>query len=362
MCTYPHDVGLSGFAIMNPTAKKSAFVTGASGFIGAHLLRRLIADGWRVSCLVRSTSRVDELQDERVGLVISDINDRGGVARAIAVTEARVVFHLAGLVRAASAGAFRRVNEGGAETVAAACAVQRNPPVLVLVSSLAAAGPSGTPRVESDSPSPVSDYGRSKLAGELAAAKFAGVVPTTIVRPCVVFGPGDRGVLEMIKPIARCGINIVPGLGQRRLSIISVSDLVECLVLAAERGERLVPGDSGADGLRAETGRGIYFAGAEEFSYVELGHEIARALGRKAANTIHVPEWSLRAVGHLGDAVSRVRGSPAWVGSDKIADMLAGSWVCSSEKAREQLGWSPAASQADRLRDTVEWYRSAGWL
>lgn len=347
---------------MNPTAKKSAFVTGASGFIGSHLVRRLIVDGWRVSCLVRSTSRVDELRDERVGLVIGDINDRAGVARAIAASEARVVFHLAGLVRAASAAAFLRVNEGGAETAAAACAEQGNPPVLVLVSSLAAAGPSGTPRVESDSPSPVSEYGRSKLAGELAAAKFAGVVPTTIVRPCVVFGPGDRGVLEVIKPIARYGIHIVPGLGQGRLSIIAVSDLVECLVLAAARGERIVPGDSPADGLCGEAGRGIYFAAAEEFSYVELGHEIARAVGRKEARTIRLPEWSLRAVGRLGDAASHVRRSPGWVGRDKLADVLAGSWVCSSEKARQQLGWSPAASQADRLRDTVEWYRGAGWL
>ncbi len=347
---------------MDPTTKKSALVTGASGFIGAHLVRRLIADGWRVSCLVRSTSRVDELRDERVRLVISDVNDRAGVARAIADSEARVVFHLAGLVRAASASAFRRVNEGGAEAAAAACAVQGNPPVLVLVSSLAAAGPSGTLRVESDSPSPVSEYGRSKLAGEFAVAKFAGVVPTTVVRPCVVFGPGDRGVLEMIKPIARYGVHVVPGHGDRRVSMVAVPDLVECLVLAAERGERLVPGDSGAGGLRGEAGRGIYFAAAEEFSYVELGHEIARALGRSKARTIHLPEWSLRVVGRLGDAASRVRRSPGWVGSDKIADVLAGSWVCSSEKARQQLGWSPHAPQADRLRDTVEWYRSAGWL
>lgn len=348
---------------MNFAAKTSALLTGASGFIGAHLVRRLSEEGWRVSCLIRSASRADELRGERVGLVTGDVTDRAGVSRAIAASEAGVVFHLAGLVRAANAGVFLRVNEGGTRAVAAACAEQVTPPVLVLVSSLAAAGPSGTgARVESDPPLPVSGYGRSKLAGEVAAGAYAGVVPITIVRPCVVIGPRDRGVLEMIRPIARHGVHFVPEEGDRRLSIVGVADLVECLVLAATRGERLVPGESGAGGVRGEVGRGVYFASAEDLSHVEFGAAIARALGRNGARIVRLPGWSLRVIGRLGDVASRVRGSPGWVGSDKIGEVLAGSWVCSSEKARRQLGWSPAASEADYLRGAVEWYRDAGWL
>jgi nucleoside-diphosphate-sugar epimerase len=348
---------------MDSKAKRTALVTGASGFIGVHLVRRLAACGWRISCLVRSTSRVDELRGPGLELIKGDVNDSAGMVRAVAASKASVVFHLAGLVRAASAAAFLRANQSGAESVAAACADQGVPPVLVLVSSLAAAGPSGgAPRVESELPLPVSEYGRSKLAGELAAARYAGVVPITIVRPCVVFGPGDRGVYQMIKPIARYGIHVVPGRGDRRLSIVAVPDLVECVLLAAKKGERLVPGGSGAGGVHGEAGRGVYFASAEDLSYVELGNAIAQALGTKDARAIHLPEWSLRALGHLGDAASQVRRSPGWVGTDKIADVLAGSWVSSSEKVRRQLGWSPAASTADRLRDTVEWYRDKGWL
>lgn len=339
---------------MTSTAGQSVLVTGASGFIGGHLVRRLTARGWRVSCLVRATSRVDELRLAGGELVACDIADRGGVARAIASSKARVVFHLAGLVRALGPHDFMRVNAGGVEAVAQACTDQPDRPLLVLVSSLAAAGPSRErPTVESDPPVPVSHYGRSKLAGEQVAMRYADALPITVVRPCVVFGVGDRGMYEVFRPIARSGLHVVGESGDRRVSLVAVPDLVECLVLAAERGERLVPG---------VPGHGIYFAAAEDISYAELGMAIARALGKLQPRILRLPRWSMRAIGRFGDVMSRIRRRPGWVGGDKIGEVLAGSWTCSSAKARQQLGWLPAAPLADRLRETAQWYRDAGWL
>ncbi len=339
---------------MTFTAGQSVLVTGASGFIGGHLVRRLTALGCRVSCLVRATSRVDELRLAGAQLIACDIADRAGVARAIASSNARVVFHLAGLVRAMDPGDFMRVNAGGVDAVAEACTAQPDRPVLVLVSSLAAAGPSGErPIVESDPPVPVSSYGRSKFAGEQVALRYADALPITVVRPCIVFGAGDRGMFEVFRPIARLGLHVVGGSDDRRVSLVAVADLVECLLLAAEKGERLVP---------RVTGHGIYFAAAEDVSYIELGMAIARALGKPQPRILHLPGWSMRTIGQFGDVMSRIRRRPGWVGSDKFRDVLAGSWTCSSAKARQQLGWSPAAPLADRLRETAQWYRDAHWL
>jgi dihydroflavonol-4-reductase len=339
---------------LNTSNQQSVLVNGASGFIGAHLVRLLVARGHPVSCLVRPTSHVRELLAAGAEIVTADINDRAGVSRAIALSNARVVFHLAGLVRAVSPGDFMRVNAAGVEAVAAACSEQAQPPVLLLVSSLAATGPSGeAPKIESDPPLPVSDYGRSKFAGEQAAARYAGALPITIVRPCAVFGAGDRGMYQIFNAVARSGIHVVHGHGDSRISLIAVADLVECIVLAAQNGERLVPDGSG---------RGIYFAGAEDFSHVELGFAIAHALGKRPPRIVPVPGGLLRAAGFCGDVISRIRGRPVWVGSDKISEVLAGSWTCSSEKARRQLGWLPAAPLADRLRETAQWYRDARWL
>ena len=335
------------------TSGQAVLVTGASGFIGGHLVRRLIARDCRVSCLVRAPSRVEDLRKVGAQIIACDVTDREGVARAIFSSSARYVFHLAGLVRAMSSEDFMRVNAGGVESVAKACADQADRPVLVLVSSLAATGPSGTrPIVESDPPAPVSQYGRSKSAGEQVAVKYADVLPITVVRPCVVFGAGDRGMFKVFRPIARSGMHVV-GPSDPCVSLVAVADLVECLMLAAEQGERLVPG------IR---GHGIYFAAAEDISYIELGIAIARALGKPEPRILRLPGWSMRTIGAFGDAVSQIRRRPGWVGRDKMRDVLAGSWTCSSAKARQQLGWSPTGLLSDRLRETAQWYRDAHWL
>lgn len=342
---------------MKDVARQSVLVTGASGFIGRRLVRRLMERGGRVWCLVRAESSIEGLRSAGALLVKGDVTDAGSVERALAESQAGAVFHLAGLVRAVRRDALARVNTGGVEVIAAACADRTNPPTLVIVSSLAAAGPCDGDRlrVEGDVPAPVSNYGRSKLAGELAAAGFAAAAPISIVRPPIVFGPGDQGVLEVFRPIARWGVHIVPGWSDHRLSLLYVDDLVDGLILVAEKGERLI--------RQGKPGQGVYLiAGDDSPTYAEIGGLIAKALGREPPLALRLAGPLLRLVGLGGDLISRVRGRAGWIGSDKVTEALAGSWTCSSGKIRGQVGWTTAATLAVRLKETAEWYRQAGWL
>ncbi len=350
---------------MATNARHPVLVTGASGFIGKRLVSQLVGRHERVSCLVRAESNLDGLKELDVQLLSGDVTDPKSVVRGLAESRAGTVIHLAGLVRARNRSDFTRVNVGGVDAVAAACAAQGDPPVLVIVSSLAAAGPclADRVRVESDTPAPVSHYGRSKLAGEHVAAKYAGTVPITIVRPPIVFGPGDRAMLEVFRPIARWGVHAVPGKqgGDHRVSLVHVDDLVDGILLAAEKGERLHD--------RGPQGHGVYFLSAEDCpTYADLGTFIARALGLTPPTVIRVPSPVLKSLGICGDLMSHIRRRVGWINSDKMSEALAaGSWTCSSVKAREQLGWSTASpgkrdTLADRLHETAEWYRKAGWL
>ncbi|MGD0382538.1 MAG: NAD-dependent epimerase/dehydratase family protein [Thermoguttaceae bacterium] len=334
-------------------------VTGASGFIGQHLASALVARGDEVTCLVRKTSQIEGLNRLGVRLVVGDITEPEGLTAAVAGQEA--VYHLAGLTLALRKRHFFQVNQGGIRNIARACVAQGNPPVLVVVSSLAAAGPAldGRPKIESDPALPVSAYGHSKRAGELEAESFADRAPTTIVRPPIVLGEGDRLGLPMFRSVDKIGVHIVPGLGRHRFSLIHAADLVELLILAAQRGKRLAPpGQNGS-----QTGQGYYFAACEDdLVYDDLGRLIGKVLGRRRVAPVHIASPVVWMVAAAVEAVSQITRRPLYLHIDKVREVTAGSWICSPRRAKEELGFSVKAPLVERLRQTARWYRKEGWL
>jgi dihydroflavonol-4-reductase len=350
----------------------TALVTGATGFIGRRLVAALLARGDEVIALARPSSDRSGLLALPVGagghlrFALGDVTDGGSLQQAAAGVD--VVYHLAAMLKAPWHSDFMRTNAEGTALMARAAAALARPPVLVAVSSVAAAGPSppGRARHEGDAPAPVSRYGRSKLEAEAGARAYASAVPITLVRPPVVFGPEDRAALPLFAACAR-GLQVVPGFGEPRLSMIYVDDLCAALIAAAERGERLADGaaEAGAGGEAHEAahdGRGVYFAAAvEQPSIAELGVLIGSALERRV-RVLRVPAPLCLAVGAAGEAVARLRGVASIVNLDKMREATAGSWCCDASKARAQLGFAPAATLAERLRSTALWYRAEGWI
>ncbi len=346
-------------------------VTGAAGFIGSQLVEKLLSRGDEVRALVRSQAGRDRLGAVGARIVEGDVTARASLVAAVADVD--TVYHLAGLTRAMGMADFLRVNEQGVANLLDVCGKQLSPPTVVLVSSLAAAGPSvnGAARTEDQPPRPVSNYGRSKLAGERVAATFSLRLPITIVRPPIVLGPGDRVGLTLFKMVDRAGLHLVPGLAPARFSVIHVDDLTTALILAAERGNRL-PGSSPPnsscdcadrqDDARTDP-RGYYFVASESMpTYGELGCLVGQALGRRRTHVIRFPKPIVWPIATCAELTARLRGRAPYVGIDKAREALAGDWICSSERAQRELGFTSAAPLPDRLSQTAAWYREAGWL
>jgi nucleoside-diphosphate-sugar epimerase len=340
---------------------KRVFVTGASGFVGRNLIRRLAMHGCQIRCLVRRSSSVRLLRKSGADLYLGSLTDPDGLRDAIAGCDC--VFHLAGLTRAFCQAELMRVNAAGSACIAEACSQQSAPTVLVLVSSVAAAGPCprGSIRNEADRPAPVSHYGHSKRAGELAVERLAHRVPTTVIRPGVVFGPWDRLTLPAFQSIARLGIHVVPTFAPPPLSMIYVEDLADLLVLAAERGARIQPAEP-SESASSRT-KGYYFACDAEYpDYAELGRMIGRAMGRRHVFAWHLADPFPWLVAGVAEMVSRLRGRMDIVNVDKMREAHASSWASSPWAAQRDLGFFPACALEARIRDTADWYRRHRWL
>jgi len=340
-------------------------VSGATGYIGGHLVEALLARGHEVRCLVRPSSESAWLEQTGVDVVRGNLLDVDDLRRAVAGVD--TVFHLAAVLAESRRGELMRVNAAGTRAVALACAERETPPVLLYLSSVAAAGPtvSGRLRREVDPAAPVSEYGRSKRAGELAVAALADRVPATIVRPGVVFGGRNRDLLPVCQAIRWTRVHLVPSLLPPPLSLIDVRDLVELMIRAAERGRRI--GETAADAAAARNGgqfaEGTYFACLDQYpDYGQFGRLIAEVLGY--AHIIVMPciapvSWAFGGCGQVASLVTR---RASMLNLDKMREALAESWACSNEAARRDLQFEPAHSPTDGLQTTVSWYRELGWL
>ncbi|MFL5318838.1 MAG: NAD-dependent epimerase/dehydratase family protein [Myxococcaceae bacterium] len=330
-------------------------VTGASGFVGGNLVRMLVERGHKVTALVRKTSNKKALEALGVTFAYGDLATGEGLDEAVANVD--VVLHLAGITKARTQEEYHRGNGEGTRLLAAAAARRKNPPRFVFCSSLAAAGPAskGSPRNEAHEPAPVSTYGRSKLAGEMAVRQFADKLPAIIVRPPIVYGPGDVTNLPPLMQMGRFGIYVKPGRKDRFFSFIHVDDLCEALILASFKGSTLSPDDRS---------KGVYFvADPNEYTWDEFCQAISKAMGKSRARILPMPEILSKVVGAGAELGGRLIGAVPIMNRDKATEMLCDAWTCNVERATNELQFKPQFAHVDHgLQHTMAWYRKEGML
>jgi nucleoside-diphosphate-sugar epimerase len=322
----------------------NVFVTGGTGFVGAHLVRALQGRGDRVTCLVRRPELAERLAWRDVRLVRGDLDDASALHDGC--DGAEVVFHVAGKVVARNASEFMATNRDGTANVLEA-AQEHGVARFVLVSSLAAAGPTtaGHPIDETRPPAPVTDYGRSKLAAEVLVRAMP--FPWTIVRPPVVYGEWDRGTLKIFQ-LARAPVAPVFGDGSQELSVIHADDLARALVAAGTSP--------------AAQGR-IYFAThSATTTSRDLMRACARALGAAPPRIVPVPPLVARGLLWAVGSLAHLAGRATFLSADKADEYLAPAWTCRGDALVRDTGWRAEIDLEPGLARTAAWYREVGWL
>ena len=332
---------------MRDAGTKRILVTGGTGFVGSHVVELLLSTGHAVTCLVRDPKRLKWLEGLKVNVVAGDCSQPETLLPAF--RDVSVVIHAAGLTKARRPQDYFETNHIGTRNMLRAlnhdgARVEK----FVLISSLAAAGPSrdGKPIKAIDIPSPVSDYGRSKLLAEDEARRYKDKLSVVILRPAVVYGPRDRDLYTLFRWAVR-GITLEMGGGDRFLNFCYVTDLAKAILLAVEK--------------RAQSGS-VYFV-AENSAHSWAGfRDVLLKTGGIHARTIRIPSPMAYVIGVAAEIGSLFTSQPALTNRQKIREALQRYWIGDLEPLKRDLGFQADYSLQEGLIRTWRWYRANNWL
>ena len=331
-----------------PPAGATALVTGATGFTGSLLVRRLVERGVRVTALVRPDSRLDHLADLDVVWVRGEIDDEAAIARATA--RAEYVFHLAAAYREAkcSEADYRRVHVTSTKLLAAGVARAPGFRRFVHVSTIGVHGHIAHPPGDERTPfRPDDDYQRTKAAADEWVRRFADAegFACTVIRPCAIYGPGDRRLWKLFRFVQ---FGLFPLLGRSRglYHLVHVEDLVTSLLRAAVHPR--AAGES-------------FIAGDPEWTTLEhMAQVIAGALGRRV-RVVRLPAGPFRMAAAGCELACRPFGLDPPLHRRRVA-FYTKDRAFDTSKLRRILGFTPVHGTDAGLVETARWYVDQGWL
>ncbi len=323
----------------------TALVTGATGFIGSHLVRALLQRGYTVRCLVRRTSDLTPLDGLPVSAYVGDLTQPATLTTPVQGVD--YVFHCAAALLVTSREEFEAANTQGTINLLAAAEQHAGASLrrFLFVSSQAAVGPGvdTTPKDETAPLAPMSWYGSSKKAAEEAARQVGSRLPVTIVRPSSVYGEREKD-LSQTYPIVESHIHPKLGLLSKYLVMVYVGDVVDGIIGAAESP--------------ATAGQTYFLNHPQVLSATEVIKTIAQAMGKPWGLLVPVPLLALKLTAPFAEFVYHYGRDRAKMTRDKAREVSQRFWVASPAKAQRDFGWQASHTLLEGMRRTIPAYRA----
>ena len=299
-------------------------ITGATGFIGQRVARKLASQGHDLRLLVRRNVDFGDAE-----IIKGDLQDEKALSQLVDGVER--VLHIAGKVQAVRQMDFQQANVGGTDLLTK-FAAKSGCPMTILISSLAASKPAA------------SNYAQSKFDAENRARSNLAEERLVTIRPPAVYGPGDAVTLPIFQQLC-AGWLIVPSPPKARFSMIYVDDLVDLISgqIDSPSAGRTLEADDGKPG---------------GYSWHDLAHAAEKLMNRKVRK-IFVPKAAILLPAYCCDFLARLRGKPLPLSSDKLGELYQPKWVA---EGTQDLPWQPKHSFLDGAKRTMAWYMERGWI
>ena len=328
--------------------KQTVLITGASGFVGFHLIEAALAKGLEVYAAIRRSSDVKHLASYNIHYVYPDFNNIDSLEKELKENNYDYIIHAAGTTKAKNQEEYNKVNATYTTNLATAVinsgiALKK----MVFISSLAAIGPSQQADdliTEMSSPMPVTAYGKSKLLAEESLKKMN--LPLVVLRPTAVYGPRDKDIFIIIKTFSQ-GLEPYIGKVAQKLSFVYVKDLATATVNSL---------------FAAENANGTYnITDGNCYNRYEMA-DICKAVLQKKTFKFHLPLGVVKALAFVMEKSYGFLDKTPALNIEKLAELTATNWCCDIAKAKRNLSFQPVYDLKKGLTEALGWYKEEKWI
>lgn len=330
--------------------RHKVLITGASGFVGYHLVRAAKEAGLEVHAAVRRSSKTGDIVSYVDKFVYPDFSQVSSLATLFSEEQYDYVVHAAAMTKAKREEDMFLVNVSYTLNLVEAAFGASVPVKRVhFVSSLAAIGPISYDLDsinESTICNPVTGYGRSKKTAEFLLRERFSDKPIRVFRPTAVYGPNDKDIFILLKSLHR-GLDAYIGRYPQKLSFVYVKDLARVLI------ESLF--------VENEEMQCFNITDGHTYGRYELA-EIFKKITGKNLWRFHVPYGIVKQIAKLSHLLYRSSAKTPVIYPERLNELTAPNWACDISLARGQLGFMPRYSLEQGLVESLEWYKDNGWL